>query len=153
MFEYILVVLIIGVVLTIFSGKINSELSWISRAIMDTNEYELIKGQLGFYNFIQRAIAEGIIQKGMTKDEIADAIDKYIKENSFQKNDYEWLELRKSLWFGKKENDYKITILGYGEGIPTPKLILTIKNSKLVGWKGLGAEAEARARAIQKKKV
>lgn len=135
----------------IFLGKINSELSWISNALMDTKEYKRIKEQAQFYDFIQWAIGEGLIRKGMTKEEIMNAIDNYIKEDTLAfptlKKDYEWLEFRKNLWFVRKEDTYKIIITGYGKDIPTPKLTLAIKNCRLVGWKGLGIEAEAKAKS------
>lgn len=151
--------LIIAIILIVIfwyqlSERINSELSWISKALMDTKEHKNMKEQAQFYDFIQWAITEGIIRKGMTKEEMSNAIDKHIKDNKSAfpalKKEYEWLECRKNLWFGRNEENYKVIITGYGGNIPTPKLILTIRSSRLISWKGLNEEAEAKAREIEK---
>jgi|GEM_PF-6874814 len=151
MIATILLIFVVGFSLT---RRFNSEMSWISKALMDDKEHKNMKDQARFYDFIQWAISEGIIRKGMTKEEIRSGIEKHIKEDAdvfpSVKRDYGWLEYRKNLWFDGKEDDYKIAIMGYGNGIPTPELILIMKDGKLARWQGLGAEAAAKAARIQK---
>ncbi|MCQ9206052.1 MAG: hypothetical protein NG737_07060 [Omnitrophica bacterium] len=110
-------------------NNITEEIKWISNCLVNNDDLKKVRDQGKFYSFMLSALKEEKIKKGMHMDEIY----KFLEEN----NKNEQFSFRPYLYFGNskvKDNDI-IKLHGFGCGIPTPKLILEIKNKILVNWK------------------
>lgn len=109
--------------------NIIEEMKWISNCLLNNGDLKNARDQGKFYSFMLSALKEERIKKGMHMDEIY----KFLEGN----NKNEQFSYRPYLYFGnlKEKNSDIIKLHGFGRGIPTPKLILKIKNKILVGWK------------------
>jgi hypothetical protein len=120
--------------------NIVEEIKWISNCLLDNNELKIVRDQGKFYSFMRSCLRDGEIRKGMHLDEIY----KFLEENN--KNEqlfsFRWpylyfriIDASHNLENSKRKNsEYIIKLHGFGWGIPTPKLILKIKNKILVDW-------------------
>jgi len=113
---------------------IKKELSWISKCLVDEEEYKTIKARKQFYDLIFYSIANGNIRIGMSLDKI----NAYIKDSikGYSQDIREGLEFRKSIHFKSFAKKGNIVLDGFGDNIPTPKLILKIREGKLIDAKG-----------------
>ena len=87
-----------------------------------------------------RFAASGVDVTGMTLEEI----EKYVGENCGDED----FGFRPQLYFGnaKPLQKNKLILNGFGVAIPTPRLILTVHNDKLVRWKERGGTLDDRDR-------
>ncbi len=119
--------------------RIRNELDWISEALLDKRYLRDRERESGFYNFMRNNLIEGKIKKSMSIMQIAKVIEE--EEKRLQDESYailnEYSEYYNYLYFNKDKANKSDTIIikGFGNSIPTPKLILRIKKGKLVGWK------------------
>ncbi len=111
-----------------FQERIMEEIIWITHCLMDEKELNSVKRQREFYSFILQNLKQEKIKNGMSAEEIFNFIKKHDKEETFSMQSYLYFNRE-----NKSPND-KIELYGFGLDIPTPKLILKLKNKKLTNW-------------------
>ncbi|MFA5092354.1 MAG: hypothetical protein WC543_00155 [Candidatus Omnitrophota bacterium] len=106
---------------------LNSELTWMNEAIVNEKVLEKKKNRAVSFNFVISQIGHGRICKGIDVGEFKSICGELPNFDS---------------WENKKKGVTEFTLYGYGEGIPTPQLILRCIDSKLAGCKSIPNNVE-----------
>lgn len=102
------------------------DLKWMNAALVDEEAHKRVKEERERYIFVMENIEARRIRKNMTIDELKKILEEFKKGT---------IQLGLYLGEGKARKVKKIYFFGYGLKIPTPQLILFLKDDKLIGWR------------------
>ena len=127
----------IGLLIIVFEliiTRIYLEISWVSQALMDPEYLCRIKTESNLYKYISHHVMNRL-QYGMTFNDILRLAEKDNQEIWKSPDMFlEGLKVIDLCYFQESEKFVKIIIRGFGDGIPTPKLVLKFRNNKLIYW-------------------
>ena len=128
-------VMLMGFIIYVYdrnSNMFKEELEWISEAVILKEERHDYTERMHFWLFVRDALAnsEPLIKNGMTTREIYKILSKADEEKNKSNH-----AMRLQLYFGDDKKDDNITLLAFGLGVPTPRLLLKVRKGKLVGWR------------------
>jgi hypothetical protein len=119
--------------------NIGTELHWISGCLIQGDKLEWAKRESKLYHVLTIGLRKDI-KKGMHIDEIKKYVDKMYQESlnmGGSSSNYAECFYAKCLNSGADERGKKygnITICGFGECMPTPRLTFYFKNWSLISW-------------------
>ncbi|MDP2938701.1 MAG: hypothetical protein Q8O13_01270 [Candidatus Omnitrophota bacterium] len=98
------------------------DLEWISESLVNEDKLTSIKKETALYDFVFDSIYKGRIKKGMSLEELKKVMQEFDHVNHYL-----------DLGFGiaQSKRGSKNYFYGYGKGMPTPRIVLTVKKGKL----------------------